>query len=305
MENKDRKYNGDAIYPEGPRRSKGPGKTVFIIGLVFLLAAGAIVFSMRQYYQSRFVEQTRHTALRYYTPDKIETILVEAVPDWQEGGTAAAYQVHGSDFLGEGLSKEVDLARLYYTIREYEPVRKVPRYQVRNLYAKYISKAYQARETGRYQKALYYYKLARQIRPGSWYVRRSINEVREVLNAIYQRENLNFLRSYDRIKAVAESKLDHIRYLYNREKTAFPYLIGSISIELHIRPDGSVTNPKVIRSNLYNEQFEDKLLNAIRLWQFRKVNNDEKDMCLLVRYNFKGKDNITLYTGESCSGENI
>jgi TonB family protein len=84
-------------------------------------------------------------------------------------------------------------------------------------------------------------------------------------------------RSIEEIKLVFERNKGAIYAIYNRALREDPALQGKVVLELKIAPSGSITDCRVVSSELKSPELESKLLSRIRQFDF-----GAKDVDLMV-----------------------
>jgi len=82
------------------------------------------------------------------------------------------------------------------------------------------------------------------------------------------------IRPDSEIEKVFQNEKGAIFSLYNRALRKDPGLQGKVILELTIAPNGSVTNCKILSSDLKNEDFERKLIARVKLFRFKPSNAD-------------------------------
>jgi TonB family protein len=75
-------------------------------------------------------------------------------------------------------------------------------------------------------------------------------------------------RTREEIQTVFDQNKGAVYALYNRALRKDPSLRGKVVLELTIAPNGSVTNCRIISSELNDEQLERKLISRIKLFKF-------------------------------------
>lgn len=80
--------------------------------------------------------------------------------------------------------------------------------------------------------------------------------------------NKNGMRDMESIRRVFERHKGAVYSLYNKALRTDPELSGKFVFSLLIKPDGSVTNVKVVASDLANKKLEQKFLQKIRTINF-------------------------------------
>jgi TonB family protein len=78
-------------------------------------------------------------------------------------------------------------------------------------------------------------------------------------------------RSAAEIERVFHKNMGGIYSIYNRALRKNPSLAGKVVLELTIAPDGSITNVKILSSELGDEKLERKLLLKIKRFKFAKA----------------------------------
>jgi TonB family protein len=78
-------------------------------------------------------------------------------------------------------------------------------------------------------------------------------------------------RSAAEIERVFQKNKGGIYSIYNRALRKNPSLAGKVVLELTIAPDGSITNVKILSSELGDEKLERKLLLKIKRFKFAKA----------------------------------
>nr|NIS40120.1 AgmX/PglI C-terminal domain-containing protein [Desulfuromonadales bacterium] len=79
-------------------------------------------------------------------------------------------------------------------------------------------------------------------------------------------------RSDQDIRRVMDKNKGAIFAIYNRALRRDPTLQGKFVFEMLIEPDGSVSEVKLVSSDLNNDDLESKILNRIRLIRFPQQN---------------------------------
>jgi len=87
------------------------------------------------------------------------------------------------------------------------------------------------------------------------------------------------------IKEVIDRNQVELRYLYNRLLRGGATVSGKIIVNITIKPDGTIQNPTLVRSELSNQEFEQQVLERIRDWKFEPVPENLGD--LTVNYPFE------------------
>ena len=82
-------------------------------------------------------------------------------------------------------------------------------------------------------------------------------------------------RSEDEIERVFQTNKSGIFNLYNRALRKNPSLSGQVVVELTIAPDGSVSDVRIISSELGDEALERKLILKIKKFKFKNANYAE------------------------------
>ncbi len=77
-------------------------------------------------------------------------------------------------------------------------------------------------------------------------------------------------RSIEEIRRIFDANKGAIFAIYNRALRADPTLQGKVVLELVIAPSGSVTDVRIVASELADEDVVAKILNRIRLFDFGK-----------------------------------
>lgn len=82
------------------------------------------------------------------------------------------------------------------------------------------------------------------------------------------------VRPDNEIERVFQENKGAIFSLYNRALRKDPGLQGKVILELTIAPNGSVTDCKILSSDLKNDDFERKLIARVKLFRFKASNAD-------------------------------
>lgn len=88
-------------------------------------------------------------------------------------------------------------------------------------------------------------------------------------------------RPYEEIELVFQKNKGRIFSLYNRALRKDPSLQGKVVLELTIAPNGSVTNCRIVSSELNNPELERKLIARVKLFRFKAHSNVDT---LVVKY---------------------
>jgi periplasmic protein TonB len=76
-------------------------------------------------------------------------------------------------------------------------------------------------------------------------------------------------RTESEIARVFEENKGAIYSMYNRALRGDPSLQGKVLLEITIEPDGSVSNCRIVSSNLNNPEFEKKIIARVKLFRFK------------------------------------
>jgi TonB family protein len=87
------------------------------------------------------------------------------------------------------------------------------------------------------------------------------------------------------LKQIIDENSVQLKYIYNRKLRQGIKISGKIIVELTIKPNGSVYDAKIIRSNVGDRQFEEEITKQIKLWKFKPVPEHLGD--LTVNYPFE------------------
>jgi len=90
----------------------------------------------------------------------------------------------------------------------------------------------------------------------------------------------NATRSKEEISIVFVKKKGSTYRIYNRELRKDPTLAGKIVFELVISPAGLVTSVKILSSTVNSPDFEGKIAERMKLFEFESNNVDE----MIIKY---------------------
>lgn len=98
-------------------------------------------------------------------------------------------------------------------------------------------------------------------------VRSSLNEAEAAPAS--KRVGGGSVRTENEIARVFEENKGAIYSMYNRALRGDPSLQGKVVLEITIEPDGSVSNCRIVSSDLQNPEFEKKVIARVKLFRFK------------------------------------
>jgi TonB family protein len=93
-------------------------------------------------------------------------------------------------------------------------------------------------------------------------------------------------RGSDEILRVINSHTDAINYCYKREAKLDPNLKGTVTVQFVINFNGRVGNVRILSNSTNNKQLESCIINKIRLWRFKEIDQREGDVTTRTKFIF-------------------
>lgn len=87
------------------------------------------------------------------------------------------------------------------------------------------------------------------------------------------------------LKEFIDDNSVELRYIYNKRLRTGIKLSGKMLVTIRIKADGSVSQAKVMQSNMGDSQFEESITKQIKKWKFRSIPDSLGD--LTVNYPFE------------------
>jgi len=92
-------------------------------------------------------------------------------------------------------------------------------------------------------------------------------------------------RTAESVMAVINSQQGRIMYTYNKYLREDPNLRGKISVDVTIAADGSVSNVKIVESDIANQNFIRDIINILRRLKFSKIQEGSLQVNLPFVFN--------------------
>lgn len=80
-------------------------------------------------------------------------------------------------------------------------------------------------------------------------------------------------RGQEEVELMFQKNRGAIDSIYNRALRANPSLRGKLVLEITIAPNGSVSNVRILSSELHDDELEKKIISRVRLFKFEPRNN--------------------------------
>lgn len=93
-------------------------------------------------------------------------------------------------------------------------------------------------------------------------------------------------RSQEAVSLVVSKHVDAIENCYKREVRLNPNLQGSVTVQFTITPDGRVDRARIANSTLRNRNAENCILQRVRSWRFKRIDDSEGEVTFSQKYVF-------------------
>jgi TonB family protein len=116
----------------------------------------------------------------------------------------------------------------------------------------------------------------------------SAAEVKELQRRKALEENM--FRKPSALKTIIDENASQLKYLYNRRLREGIKLAGKMVVEIGIKPDGTIKEAKIVRSNMGDRVFEEAIVTQIERWKFKAVDDSLGDMMVNYPIEFSEED---------------